>query len=76
MGSLSTKLDTEHDIAHPASEFDARRFSHNYPPGIENYFWSLARTELVRRFLDEAASEGYRRRHGRVLEVGAELGSS
>ena len=58
------------DVTRRRSEFDALRFSHNYPPGVENYFWSLARTDLVRRALEEAASAGHRRRHDRILEVG------
>ena len=67
-------MGTKEDVTHPRSEFDARRFSHNYPPGIENYFWSLARTDLVRRTLEEAASAGYRRPHERILEVGCGTG--
>jgi SAM-dependent methyltransferase len=57
-------------VTHLQPEFDVPRFRHNYPPGIENYFWSLARTDLVRRALEEAASAGHRRRHERILEVG------
>jgi SAM-dependent methyltransferase len=58
----------------PRSEFDSWRFSQSYPPGIESYFWSLVRTDLVRRALEEAASAGFRRAHERILEVGCGTG--
>jgi len=67
-------VSTRENVTHRRSEFDARRFSHNYPAGIENYFWSLARTDLVRRALEEAAAAGYRRLNGRILEVGCGTG--
>jgi len=56
------------------SEYDADRFSHNYPPGIENYFWSLARVDLVRRSLNMAAANGLRSKAGRILEIGCAVG--
>jgi SAM-dependent methyltransferase len=72
--SSSRTVGTREDLTNLQSAFDALRFSHNYPPEIENYFWSLARNDLVRRALEEAASAGYRSPYKRILEVGCGTG--
>ena len=53
-------MGAKEEVTHPNSEYDDRRFSDNYPPGFEDYFWSLARIDLVRRALgvDELARIG------------------
>jgi Methyltransferase domain len=56
------------------SEYDRHQYSHNYPEGIENYFWSMGRVDIICRTLRDAATIGLRSETGRVLEVGCAVG--
>jgi hypothetical protein len=52
------------------SEYDSAKASDNYPNGIENGFWSIARHRVISGALKDAAKIGLRSPSGRILEIG------
>jgi hypothetical protein len=53
------------------NDYTAEQFALNFPPGIEHYFWSLARNALIRRELTRAIATVALPARPRLLEVGS-----
>jgi SAM-dependent methyltransferase len=50
------------------STYSAEQFGENYPNGVQNHYWNIARNRLIRDRLKEAAAEGP------MLEIGCGRG--
>ena len=57
-----------------ATAYDTAHFDDNFPPGIEDHFWFLARNDVLGRALHHAAREGRLPPRPKILEVGCGTG--
>lgn len=53
-----------------ATKYSQALFSDNYPPGVENHYWSRARNWVLHRTLRTAERKGIRNPSAGIIEIG------
>ena len=53
-----------------ATKYTEALFSDNYPPGVENHYWSRIRNWVLHRTLRIAERKGIRNPSAQILEIG------